>query len=174
MPYRPISSAIGPRLAASYLQGNRQAFLSLVLRSTVLAAAAGLAMTIGAATVGSQVLTVVYTSEYAAYQREFVVLMSAAGFIYVSHLLWTAATAARYFRSQAPLFIASIVVSTVACAWLVPHLGLLGAATAVLATGVVQFAGLTLILAAAVRGCQRTRSESRGTQPDTALAGGAS
>lgn len=72
--------------------------------------------------------------------------MVASGIAYVASFTGYAVTAARYFRSQMPLFVAVVVITAVACYWLVPAYGLYGAALAMCVTALAQLVGRLLIL----------------------------
>jgi hypothetical protein len=57
---------------------------------------------------------------------------------YVSCFLGYGMTAARYFRVQMPLFVLVTGSSAIACFWLIPTQGVLGAAIALIVGAIVQ------------------------------------
>ena len=142
-----VVSALGqsasPRLAKYYAAKNSRAFRQLLVRLVGIAALLGGLAVIAALVAGSQILTLLYQPEYAQYTDLFVWLMVAAGISYISSFLGYGMTAARYFRIQMPLYALGTTTSVLACLWLVPILGLQGAAIALIMSALVQ-AGTSL------------------------------
>ena len=136
-----VGRAVTPRLAnlhaAGRLAGFRRLVRSLVLCSIALGAIGVLAVLV----FGRAILEVVYTAEYAAYAREFAIVMLAGGIGYAGSLLGYAVTACRHFAAQIPLWIAIAAVTCLASAVLVPRLGVLGAAWALVLSAAVHLAG---------------------------------
>jgi hypothetical protein len=64
--------------------------------------------------------------------------MVAAGMGYVSSFLGYGMTAARYFRVQMPLFVLVTGSCAMACFWLIPTQGVLGAARALIVGAIVE------------------------------------
>ena len=77
---------------------------------------------------GRPILTLLYSPEYADYQKTFFWLMLAAGFGYLSLVMEYTMTATRYLRVQFVLLVVSVATLTLASAILVPRFGPLGAA----------------------------------------------
>jgi O-antigen/teichoic acid export membrane protein len=150
-----VVSALGqsasPRLAQYYAGGNQQAFRTLLGKLLALGAVVGVGGIMIALLAGPPLLTTFYRPEYAAYAEIFFWLMVAAGIGYVASFLGYGMTAARYFRVQAPLFVAVTGATLVACAVLVPSQHLLGAALAAVIAAVVQLVGTAVIIAHALR-----------------------
>lgn len=144
---RMVVSAVGesatPRLAKYYASGDSKAFRTLLLKLVGIATLLGSAGVLVAAFAGRQLLSIIYRPEYAEHTNLFVWLMVAAGISYISSFLGYAMTAARYFRIQMPLFSAVTATSSLACFWLLPKYGLLGAAIALIIAAVVQI-GISL------------------------------
>ena len=69
----------------------------------------------------------------------------------MSAILVYGMTAARYFRAQVPVSLATLAVTIAACAVLTPVYGLFGAVLATLVACVVQLAGNALIVVYALR-----------------------
>jgi O-antigen/teichoic acid export membrane protein len=133
-----LGDSTTPRLAKYYASGDSKAFRTLLLKLVGIAALLGGAAVLVSAVAGRQVLAVIYRPEYAEQANLFVWLMVAAGIGYISSLLGYGMTAARYFRIQMPLFAAVTTTSAVACLWLLPKLGLGGAAIALIMAAIVQ------------------------------------
>ncbi|PMB24841.1 polysaccharide biosynthesis protein [Fischerella thermalis CCMEE 5319] len=137
-----VVSALGesasPKLAKYYATGNGVAFRTLIFKLLGIATLIGGVGVLVALIGGRQILTLLYQAEYAEHSNLFVWLMVAAGIGYVASFLGYGMTAARYFRVQMPLFVAVVSTSAIACLWLLPKLGLLGAAIALIMAAIVQ------------------------------------
>ncbi|MFO0916755.1 MAG: hypothetical protein U0872_00365 [Planctomycetaceae bacterium] len=141
-----LGESVASRLARAFAQRDTAGFLRLYLRLSGLGAAIGVAGIIVAAVAGYPILWVMYGPEFAAESGLLVWIMSAAAVGYVASFSGYAITAARYFRSQIPLFAVVAAANACASSWLVPRLGLQGAALALLIATVVQLLGTLLIL----------------------------
>ncbi len=145
-----VVSALGqsasPRLAQYYAAGNLPAFRRLLLRLVGIGAALGLAGVIVAAVAGKEILTLIYTPEYAENADVFVWIVVAAGIAFVASFLGYGMTAARYFKAQAPLFLFVVAVTTLASLWLIPSNGMYGAVAALMASNAVQLLGSLVIV----------------------------
>ncbi len=137
-----VVSALGdsasPRLAKYYEVGNSVAFRALILKLVGIAVLLGGIGVLFALFCGKQILVILYSSEYAEHTNLFICLMIAAGVSYIASFLGYAMTAARYFRIQMPLFASVAIISTIVCLWLLPHLGLLAAAIALIIAAAIQ------------------------------------
>lgn len=133
-----LSQAASPRLAKYYADGQRQAFTKLVFYLLGISFVMG-GLGIGISWLfGKPLLTLLYDVEYAQYSGLLVGLMVAAALDYLSSFLGMAITAARYFRSQVPLFATTAGTLAIACYVLIPEEGLHGAAIAMILTGVLR------------------------------------
>lgn len=133
-----LGQAASPRLAKYYGERNSIAFRMLLLKLVgfgILLGIAGLLISIVA---GQKILTVIYSPEYGEHADLFVWLMVAAGVNYVSSFLGYAMTAARYFRAQLPVYGLVTGISAIACLWLIPSFGVLGAAIALIIGAVIE------------------------------------
>ena len=133
-----LGESASPRLAKYYAEGNRHAFSQLLIRLVGIAVVLGGLAVLVAKFAGGLILTIVYQPEYAQHVDLFVWLMVAAGVSYVASFLGYGMTAARYFRIQMPLFSIATASSAIACFWLIPALGLKGAAIALTLSAVIQ------------------------------------
>ena len=146
-----LGQSASPRLAMYYASRDLKAFRRLLGRLVGLGAALGVAGILVALVLGHKLLSVLYRPEYAEHTAVFVWLMVAASVGYVASFLGYGMTAARYFRSQLPLFGLSGAACALGCLWLVPRFGLMGAAWAGLASLIVQLIGSLVINAHAVQ-----------------------
>jgi len=126
------------RLAKYYAAKDAMAFHKLLLKLVGIAVLLGGTGVLIAVVAGHQILTFLYRPEYAEQTNLFIWLMVAAGISYVSSFLGYGMTACQYFRIQIPLFATVVTISTIACLWLLPSLGLLGAAIALIIATIVQ------------------------------------
>jgi O-antigen/teichoic acid export membrane protein len=144
-----LGQAASARLANYYAAGNRRAFVHLLLKLVGMGLILGCGGVLVALVAGKPILTLIYGSAYAR-QDVFVWLMCAAALYYVASFLGFGMTAARYFRVQ-PLLFALVTGSTVlACVWLVPPYGLIGAALALIIAACIQVLGSLSIVSYAV------------------------
>jgi len=133
-----LAESASPRLAKYYAAGNSTAFRTLLFKLVGVGAVLGGAGVLVAVVAGTEILTLLYRPEYGQQADLFVWLMVAAGIGYVSSFLGYAITAARYFRIQMPLFAVVTGSSALTCLWLIPTMGVRGAAIALIVGAVVQ------------------------------------
>ncbi|WP_333154111.1 oligosaccharide flippase family protein [Microcoleus sp. Pol8_C1] len=133
-----LAESASPRLAKYYAAGNSNAFRTLLLKLVGVGLMLGAGGVFVAVVAGKPILTLLYKPEYADRADLFLWLMLAAGIWYVSAFLGYGMTAARYFRVQMPLFVLVTGSSAIACLWLIPIMGLQGAALALIVTAIVQ------------------------------------
>jgi O-antigen/teichoic acid export membrane protein len=148
-----------PRLARHFAAGEMRAFRSLVWLLVAVSVGGGLAGLLLALGGGRQVLTLIYTAEYAARQDVFIWLMAGSGVLYLGNTMGVALTAARCLTPQLPLFAAAAASTAVACAFLVPVMGLSGAAAALCISALIQSSGGAILLWSTCR-----RAELKGTE----------
>ncbi len=86
--------------------------------------------------------------------------MVAAAISYMSSFLGYGMTAARYFRVQTPLFVIVTATSAMACLWLLPTQGLIGAAKALIFAAIVQAVFSLGVIIHAIYKLKRTKSET--------------
>jgi O-antigen/teichoic acid export membrane protein len=133
-----LGESANPRLAKYYATGNSKAFSTLLLKLVGIGVLLGGVGILVAVVAGQQILTLLYSPEYAKYTDLLIWLIVATGINYASSFLGYGMTSARYFRIQMPLFALVTTISAIACLWLIPNIGLLGAAVALLIAAIVQ------------------------------------
>ncbi|MGC4002362.1 MAG: lipopolysaccharide biosynthesis protein [Pirellulales bacterium] len=146
-----IGESSNVRLAQDYAQGRKAEFLALTLRTASIAGGLGVLGILCATTIGGWTLNLLYGPDYAAHAELLTWIMLAGGVGYVASILGYAISAARYFRSQLPLFIIVAITTAVTCALWIPRFGLHGAAYALVATSATQLIGTLLIFVHALR-----------------------
>ena len=140
-----VVSALGqsasPRLARHFAQRDRKAFLILLGRLLLIGLGLGMLGILAACFFGREILTLLYTPQYAERADIFVWIMVCATFSYLASFLGYGMTATRSFSPQLPLFALVTASTFVASLLLVPKVGLIGAVLATLASVLVQFLG---------------------------------
>jgi len=139
-----------PRLAKLFLH-DLPAFRWLVIRIAFLAGLCGAAAWLVCWLWGPQLLTLLYTKEYARHADVLSWLMVAAAIWYVAGILSTAVTATRSFRVQVPILFAVVLVTGGAALLLVPKYGLLGAGWSVVAGMAARLLGIGIVFTLVMR-----------------------
>jgi O-antigen/teichoic acid export membrane protein len=149
-----IISALGqsasPRLANYYAGRDMHSFWRLLRRLLVLGAALGIAGIVVAAVGGRPLLSLLYRPEYGEHSRAFVVLMSGGAVLNVSGTLGVGLTSMQVFKPQVWVLAFATVAGILASWFLVPGLGVLGAAIACLVIAIASASAFALLLAKAV------------------------
>jgi O-antigen/teichoic acid export membrane protein len=146
-----LGQAATPRLAKYFAVRENVQFLFLLLRMAGLVALGGGLAVIAILIAGKTILTLLYTGEYTHHLDVLFWITLEAGLGFLCSVLSYAMTAARRFRSQAPLSGITVVISCVACLVLIPRFGLPGAAYAMVIATTFQLAGSIGILIVALR-----------------------
>lgn len=146
-----VSDSLGhcalPRLSRLYAGGRLAEFRSLLLRLLAVACALGVASLVAVQFMGTRLLTIFYSQEYATHERVFILLVLAIAIHCAAGVLTSGILSARCFRIQVPMFVVVAGCSAIGCTRLVPAEGLAGGALAMAVAATVH-----LILAAAVVG----------------------
>jgi O-antigen/teichoic acid export membrane protein len=135
-----------PRMARLYANGNLAAFRSSLLQLVAFGAGFSLAGFTAVRFLGARLLTILFGTEYADHVEVFVWLVAAAGISCIASLLHYGITSAQCFRIQVPMFLLVVGSNALACAWLVPSIGLRGAAMAMAIAALVHLAATSGIL----------------------------
>jgi O-antigen/teichoic acid export membrane protein len=125
------------RLSRHFADGRIHDFKRVVLKLI----ACGALTVCGMTTVevaGNRFLSLLYTPEYAKQGHLFLVLALAAGLSCIACFLVYALTAARQFKIQIPVTLICMATTLVASGLLVPRLGLMGAALALVISASIQ------------------------------------
>lgn len=136
-----------PRMSRFYAEGNLAGFRSSLLQLVAIGAVFGLAGFAAVRFLGARLLTILFSAEYAGHAEVFVWLVAAAGISCIASLLHYGITSAQCFRIQVPMFLLVVGSNALACAWLVPSIGLKGAALAMVIASLVHLAATSGILA---------------------------
>ncbi len=126
-----LGRSASPRLARYYALKKARAFRRLSIRLFGIGVVLGGVGVFVALVGGSPILTLIYGPEYAQ-PGLFGLIMLGAGLDYVATMALFVITSARYFRIQLPLQLLTTSSVLVACYWLIPSYGLIGAALALI------------------------------------------
>ncbi len=133
-----LGQSATPRLAKYYAAGNAVAFRNLVMKMVGIGVLLGAAGVLIAALAGRELLTLLYTSEYAQQAGVFFWLMVAGGIGYVGSFLGYGVTATRAFSKFIIPYGTVTAIALGLSALLIPAFGLIGAAWAVAGTFFAQ------------------------------------
>ncbi len=142
-----VGQSVTPRLARMYQQQEQPRLRRLLWQLSALGALGGGLALMGGWLVGPQILSLLYRPEYAKHMDVFLILLLSAAPTYIASFFGYAMTAARLFWLQLPLSLLSTASVALACLWLVPTRGLVGAAEAILVLSFVRLFATFLVLA---------------------------
>lgn len=141
-----LGQAASPRLARYLFTGDTSSFKRLLMKLLLIGLLLGLIGIIVVYFYGNTILTIIYNPDFTRYNYIFILLMVASAIGYVTSLLNIGIVVARYIRIQPILSVVVLSISIVSCFMLVPKLGLIGAAYAVIITFLIQFIGNLCII----------------------------
>lgn len=141
-----LGQAATPALARCYAAGDREGFRRITNKLAAVGVALCAAAVVGSWLVGGFVLRAAYRPEYAEHTGLLAAVMLATGVGYIGSLLGYSMTAARMFREQVPIQVASLGATVLASFFAVPRFGLMGVAAAVGAGSLLQAIAEALLL----------------------------
>ena len=127
-----VGQSVMPRLSKYFVE-TPKGYLALVVKLLSVSLLFGIAGIMVSKFFGRQILTLLFTAEYAAYSDLFVWIMTAAAILFVFSGLNIALTAARCFKVQVPIYAICAAVCGVASWILIPQYGIIAGAWALLA-----------------------------------------
>lgn len=167
-----VTSSLGqsaaPRLARYYVEGDRTAIISLLVKQKLLGLIFALALTAIVAFAGPQILEAAFGPEYSVSAAVFLVLTIACGISFVSCFSGFFLTAARAFWVQIPLTFSWTMVTLFASMSLVPTHGLMGAAIVMLVGAIIH---AVLVVAVAIMILYRMDKLNKAAETSRSLAG---
>lgn len=146
-----LGLSASPRLARLYQAGRRTEFRALYARLLRFAAVTGALGIAGAILLGRPFLHIAFGAAYADHADLLVLLCAVTALLHIVAVQGYAVTAARVFDGQLPVAALVAAVTATGAFMLVPTYGLRGAAAAMLAGGLVQGVGYTLLLRRALQ-----------------------
>jgi O-antigen/teichoic acid export membrane protein len=136
-----LGQSASPRLSKLYVSHQDEKFRRLLTRLIGSGVAVGATSTLIAAVFGKQILSNVYSHEYAAYQRSFVVILASSILLYCGNFLGYAVTSMRFYHFYAKPYTVVAAVVVIFAIVTIPAYGLAGA------TATVAISGLMNVLA---------------------------
>ncbi len=133
-----IGAAATPRMARLYANGNLRGFGKLIAKMLGLVGAIGIGGLLVAWVAGRELLTILFTEEYAKDLDVFLVLMATGAVMCLGTILGNGVSSMRRFRIQLAINCVKLGVVTTGCYYAVGLYGLLGAAWALLAAEVIS------------------------------------
>jgi O-antigen/teichoic acid export membrane protein len=141
-----LGQAVCPRLARHFADGDIKGFNALLKKMVLINLVIGVVGVLIIFFGGKEILTLIYTREYAAYSGLFIVLMISAMLSGIASALGYAMTAVRQFNLQVPLFSIVLISTGLISFLMIPHYGLYGAAIALIASALIQIIGSAWIV----------------------------
>ena len=135
-----------PRLARHFAEGDIKAFNMLLKKMIFINLVIGLLGILLVVIGGEKILTLIYTQEYAAHVKLFIVLMISATLSGIASAFGYGITAARQFGWLVPLFLVVLGTTSAASLFLIPQFKLYGAALALILSAFIQIIGSVLIV----------------------------
>lgn len=145
-----LGTAVTPRLALYFVK-NRRAYLGLVARLLLMGGVIGLTGVAGAAIFGRPILRIVFKPEYAAFDREFVLITVHLAIMLLVSFVNQALVASRAFDRVFWVNLAVCGTSLVFSFWLIDGSGIMGACLAWVLAPVCWLVALSLTLVWRVR-----------------------
>jgi len=140
-----LGQVVMPRLA-KYYANNKRAFIILLSKFTGIVLLIGISGVVVSFLFGRQILTFVFTSEYAEHSGVFVQLMAAGGIMLLFSCMNIGLTSARKFAVQIPVYIAAVVAAGISAFVFIPNYGMLGAVWSVLICSFTGFVGCLFLV----------------------------
>jgi len=128
---RALTFAAAPRLASIYTAMDHAAYAKLLIKLTTFGGLLGLLGLSIAFFFGQKILSHIYSPEYAKYAEIFTWLMGASMMHYIAMFVESGLVVVRRLRGVMFLAVLVLIITSVACFFLVPQYKLLGAAWAV-------------------------------------------
>ncbi|MFN3167563.1 MAG: lipopolysaccharide biosynthesis protein [Phycisphaeraceae bacterium] len=156
-------SAALPRLSRLFLD-RRRGFFILSAKLAAVGLGVGVLAVLIAVVGGKPLITLVFTSEYAEYQRLFLWLMIYGAVSYMAACIGYSLHATRWFWAQPAMFLVVIAVVVGLCWLWVPRYGLVGAAMAMTSGRIIQ---MPIALGIIVFAYKRRPASKTANEPQT-------
>ena len=135
-----------PRLANDFKERKRKDIFGFLFILGVMASVVGAGATLVAFFFGGEILAIMFTADYRAYQTVFAVVMLAAWLRLLATFWQTGLVASRHFWLQAFVHAGVISVLLVAAPILIDSQGVVGAAWAMVVGGALSIVGIVVAL----------------------------
>lgn len=154
---RALGQTAAPRLGAAFAARSGADFRRQLIGVSAAAIALGIASLVGAITIGKPVLRIIFGPEFAAYSADFTLVVAYAGLLFLASPLTVALIAARRYRIQLAIQIASVLAISVVGFILIPGHAIRGAAIALIASGVIRVGASAAVLIGTIRSMEVSR-----------------
>lgn len=141
-----LAQSATPRLAKYFSNGDKKKFATLLLKMTGIGLLIGIIGLFLSWKFGEEILTILYTAEFAKYSNVFVLIMIAGVINYSGSFLGYGMTAARYFKIQPFIGLLWVITSLISSIILIPSKGLFGASYVLIISSVVQLITKLLVI----------------------------
>jgi O-antigen/teichoic acid export membrane protein len=145
-----LGQAVSPRLSQYYASGRTDLFRRMLTKLMALGLVLGLLGALTATIVGREIVSILYTAEYAKHIDVLIVLAVAAGITFAASFAGYGMTATRRFGVQVPIFVIVVLAGLLSSWILVPRLGLIGAGYVTCITAFVQLMGSSVVVHRAI------------------------
>jgi O-antigen/teichoic acid export membrane protein len=139
-----LGQSISPRLSRYYVNGNKNAYISLLVKLVSVSIFFLFIALILVHIWGEEILTILYEPSYGKYAHIFSLITIAAGVGFIKTFLGYGLTAARFLKVQPIITLLAVLVGVVACILLIPGFGLIGAANAMIIASFTHLLGYLL------------------------------
>jgi O-antigen/teichoic acid export membrane protein len=150
-----IANALGQsavvRLSRSFAEGRTREFTRLLRRMSFIGLGVAGGGVLLAILFGRAALTLIYGPVYATHVSLLILLIVTSGVTAVAAFLGFGMTAARQFKAQVPIIVATVATCAVLALILTPRWGLIGSGLAILIATLVQTAGSVIVLVNTIR-----------------------
>jgi O-antigen/teichoic acid export membrane protein len=123
-----VAQSIASRLATLFYQRQRAVLVGLILKAMVVSLCVGIPGLLLASVAGKQILTIVFTKDYAADSDVFLILMISGLIDGIGFVLGTATSSMRRFAIQAPIQAGKLAITFFGSVWAVQNYDLVGVA----------------------------------------------
>lgn len=145
-----------PRLAQHFAKGNLAVFGRLLLKLVVICAMIGAAAVLVVLVAGREILTLLYSPEYAIRADILTWLVLAAAVRFIYEAIFNAVRATRHFYVQLMAQMVSVVLLVTLSICLIPSQGLFGAALVILGVSVFNVVTYALLALMILRWSRKT------------------
>jgi len=140
-----ISSAIMPRMARLYANGEKKSFLKILYAIILLLSIFSFVIIIISFLLGSEILKLIYGSDYSNFQTLLVLVMFYGFFNYLGFSFEVALNAMKAYQYRFSIEISVTGLIIITSIYLIPQMGLNGAALALIISSILKLALLIVL-----------------------------
>ena len=140
-----LASAILPRMARLYQNGEKNSFLKILGAITIILTVFSIIIIVISIVLGSEILKVAYGSEYAAYGSLLVYIMVYGLFDNLGFVFEVALNAMKYYKYRLNIEIITTLIMILTSIYFIPEMGLMGAALSLIISSIIKLVLLSLL-----------------------------